>query len=515
MTKNKYLIGIGATLIGICYMCLNTLAYNHTLGDLDFSSTTGYDTSATISTHGYEYDTANNKIYLDNLKVDGNMIVPPCEIVISDDVHINSIEVSDNYDSNFDLKISGSGSLIVYDILAGCGDLEFDGSNGLGVSVNLVNNHNTGGTGLFKITNMNDCTIRGISWTALDGLKVIDSNIELGTDNYVFVETIDMDVDSVINLRSDIGNYGNTLDGLDSLIDMIPSGYSIKYNQNILNSLYDADDNLVTNLTLKYRPTFNVKLSSNPDGIGIVSGSLTSVKDGDVINLTATSSNADYSFDYWEHNGVQISNLNNYDYTILDPDSDISIKAIFKYTGSNNISTGSNASTDSNASISGGVGSALINYNDDSYYTPKWIINTQGKRYRTSDGSYYKNVTKKIDGKIWSFDRDGYLYDGWFILNNEWYYQTLDGGLKSDWHFEEQDNKWYYLDLEKHHMLKGWQSIDNNWYYLHEYTPIQTWFYNDSLKEWYYLSGRPLGSLFVGEETPDGYKVNYNGAWIN
>lgn len=509
-------VGLFSTLLGFI-LCFNmsSYAYSYMSSDMDFSeipSVGNWDESVTLTTHGYEYDTINNKIYLSDIKIDGFMVVPSCEIVILNDVLVNTIETYNNYDSNFDLKISGSGDLIAYNFMIGCGDLELDGSDGLEVSVNHVNNHNTGGTGLFKITDMNDCIIRGISWTALDGLKVIDSNIELGTDNYVFVETIDMDVDSVINLKSDIGNYGNTSDGLDSLIDMIPSGYSIKYNQNILNSLYDADDNLVTNLILKYRPSFNINLSSSPDDIGILSSSLTSAKDGDVIKLTATSSNAEYDFDFWECNGVKISDLNNYDYNLIEPDADLNIKAVFKYIY--------NISTDSNASISGGVG--VSNYiphsSNKRYPMNKWIINDLGKRYRTSDGSYYKNVTKLIDNKYWAFDKDGYLYDGWFLLDGEWYYQTLDNGLKTGWHFENEDGKWYYLDVNTNKMLTDWQLIDNDWYYFNPYTPVQTWFYDNESESWFFDSdttGRPLGSMFINERTPDGYFVNLDGEYLN
>ena len=57
------------------------------------------------------------------------------------------------------------------------------------------------------------------------------------------------------------------------------------------------------------------------------------------------------------------------------------------------------------------------------------------------------------------------------------------------------DGVWYYFD-ENGIMQTGWQLIDGKWYYLEP------------------VSGQNKGHLFVNTVTPDGYKVDSNGAWM-
>lgn len=65
-------------------------------------------------------------------------------------------------------------------------------------------------------------------------------------------------------------------------------------------------------------------------------------------------------------------------------------------------------------------------------------------------------------------------------------------------------------------MVTGWQKIDGKWYFLNPHTPEQTWFWNAETERWEYGNGqsRPLGAMYAGEQTPDGYRVDESGAWI-
>ena len=47
------------------------------------------------------------------------------------------------------------------------------------------------------------------------------------------------------------------------------------------------------------------------------------------------------------------------------------------------------------------------------------------------------------------------------------------------------------------------------------YAPQPTWAYDEALKTWVYMegAGRPYGSLYMAEWTPDGYYVNADGVW--
>ena len=108
---------------------------------------------------------------------------------------------------------------------------------------------------------------------------------------------------------------------------------------------------------------------------------------------------------------------------------------------------------------------------------------------------------------------------GWIYNNkeDEWYYYSgrTRNTLKKGWHYDNYDNKWYYLDLDSGKMFKGWHLISGKWYFFTPQTSEKTWELRSD-GEWYYLNNvdiRPLGSMYRGETTPDGYKVNADGQY--
>lgn len=101
-----------------------------------------------------------------------------------------------------------------------------------------------------------------------------------------------------------------------------------------------------------------------------------------------------------------------------------------------------------------------------------YCTNVKNKYYYTS-----QNGWKEIDGEWYIFDSRGYA------LQNAWYY-------------DESDKAWYYLD-ENCKMVRGskdtplWKWIDGGCYAFDEY-----------------------GKMYCNCITPDGYRVDKNGAWI-
>jgi lysozyme len=92
---------------------------------------------------------------------------------------------------------------------------------------------------------------------------------------------------------------------------------------------------------------------------------------------------------------------------------------------------------------------------------------------------------------IWQLVKDdGSLETGWVQINGYWYFLDSTGTMYQDKWFQS-NSKWYYLD-DNGHMVTGWKKIEDKDYCF-----------------------APDGALYVSCTTPDGYKVDENGVWIN
>ena len=94
------------------------------------------------------------------------------------------------------------------------------------------------------------------------------------------------------------------------------------------------------------------------------------------------------------------------------------------------------------------------------------------------------------------------MNSGWIVDGGKWYHLSTAhngffGEMLEGWFFDNTDGKWYYLDGSGA-MVVGWQNIGGKWYYFTV---------NKDNKH-------PYGSLYVNTTTPDGYKVNADGVWI-
>lgn len=165
--------------------------------------------------------------------------------------------------------------------------------------------------------------------------------------------------------------------------------------------------------------------------------------------------------------------------------------------------------------------------------TSTWVKESTGWRYRLSNGTYLSGslvldpatgrqveqvVWKQLRGAWWAFGADGYIRTGWVYDYGagEWYYVDENIGMRTGWYLDPQDSRWYYLDPATGEMLTEWQLIpDLGYVYLNPYAPQPTWAYDEELKTWVYMegAGRPYGSLYMAEWTPDGYYVNADGVW--
>jgi FOG: Glucan-binding domain (YG repeat) len=102
------------------------------------------------------------------------------------------------------------------------------------------------------------------------------------------------------------------------------------------------------------------------------------------------------------------------------------------------------------------------------------------------------------------FNSMGIMSSGWFQDEaGDWYYSNEDnaewfGEMFTGWKLNSSDNNWYHLDESTGKMAKGWKLVGGQWYYFTDVENI----------------GRPVGSMYAGEITPDGYKVDASGAYV-
>lgn len=118
-----------------------------------------------------------------------------------------------------------------------------------------------------------------------------------------------------------------------------------------------------------------------------------------------------------------------------------------------------------------------------------WTGSGAAANFRKADGSLAKNewADINVNGKIYRFrfDENGNLKTGWY---------TDETGAR--YYLNEETGSYYGA------MSTGWKLINGNWYYFVPYTLIKSG------------ASMNMGSMLVNGMTPDGFKVDANGIWI-
>ena len=134
---------------------------------------------------------------------------------------------------------------------------------------------------------------------------------------------------------------------------------------------------------------------------------------------------------------------------------------------------------------------------------------------RTSVASSTKTIPETPGSWIqdqtgWKFITGAVPYNNtWIRKNNAWYWVGEDGYMKTGWNLISE--KWYYLMPVSGEMKTGWIADGVNWYYADETgARVTGWVKTD--EKWYYLNAD--GKMAFSTTTPDGYKVDENGAMI-
>lgn len=123
---------------------------------------------------------------------------------------------------------------------------------------------------------------------------------------------------------------------------------------------------------------------------------------------------------------------------------------------------------------------------------------------------YYEGNTavtdwKNISGTWYYFDGSGVMSTNWEKVNGAWYYFSTDGAMRTSW--QKVSGAWYYMD-NSGAMQTDWKKISNAWYYFNADGVMQA---NCWVGDYYLGSS---GAMLVNTTTPDGYRVDASGKWI-
>lgn len=164
-----------------------------------------------------------------------------------------------------------------------------------------------------------------------------------------------------------------------------------------------------------------------------------------------------------------------------------------------------------------------------------WVegIGPSGERqlkFRMNGGSFLRGMWARLEypgadraaGNGWyRFDSNANVQSGWICDEaGKWYYCSTEkegdfGLMATGWKLDKGDGNWYYLDPVSGEMALGWKKMGGKWYYFSP-TGEGVYTYDPTKEIWIFggRSGRPLGSMYKNEVTPDGYRIGADGAWI-
>ena len=121
---------------------------------------------------------------------------------------------------------------------------------------------------------------------------------------------------------------------------------------------------------------------------------------------------------------------------------------------------------------------------------------------------------------------------GWLELNGRTYFLKEDGSMAANAWVKTEAGYWYYLNASGAMYHNTWAKINDTWYYFRNFGGMQegwlklgeTWYYlqpgsGKMVTGWNWINGKcyyftASGAMLANTTTPDGYKVDASGAWI-
>ena len=138
-----------------------------------------------------------------------------------------------------------------------------------------------------------------------------------------------------------------------------------------------------------------------------------------------------------------------------------------------------------------------------------WVKDGKGWWWLNADRTWPANQWKKINNKYYFFNASGYMHTGWVFTDGNWYFcgengERLTNTTVSDCKLNSQGiwvgnpNTWFKWGTDWYYFGKDGKPALNQWI--------------ESNGNWYFCGSE--GRMLKNTVTPDGYKVDSNGAWI-
>lgn len=114
------------------------------------------------------------------------------------------------------------------------------------------------------------------------------------------------------------------------------------------------------------------------------------------------------------------------------------------------------------------------------------------------------------EGSNWKLIKsDGSIARGWVMDNGKWYFlDPVSGNMRIGW--SKDGDNWYFLNPDGS-MATNWVHHGDSWYYL-QGSGVMARGWIKSGNDWYFLS--ESGSMLKSTLTPDGYKLDASGKWV-
>ena len=190
----------------------------------------------------------------------------------------------------------------------------------------------------------------------------------------------------------------------------------------------------------------------------------------------------------------------------------------------NNSNSGSSGGSSGGGNSSGGSSSGggsssnsnneeVIDKNDNSEKETGWIKDeNNGKWYYLDVNSGEKKTGwfKDSNNRWYHLGTSGAMTTGWFKDSNNKWYHLGTSGAMTTGWFKDSNNKWYHLGASGAMTIGWFKDSDNKWYHLGASGAMTIGWLKDTDRKWYYLNSD--GSMAY-DTYIDGYYVNSNGVY--